>query len=125
MYLSDSRFQDADEARKWLEARRWPDGILCPHCGNFDQTKIKTLHGKSHRPGLHTCAVCRRQFTVTVGTALQRSKIPLNKWLFAIRLISLSEKRVPVRQLQHSLGITYHSAWLLSRRIHQAMTDLK
>lgn len=123
--LSDAQFQDADKARQWLEARRWPNGMLCPHCGNFDQAKIKTLHGNAYRSGLHACAKCRRQFTVTVGTALHRSKIPLNKWLLAMHLISNSEKPVSVRQLQHSLGITYQSAWHVSHRVRQAMIELK
>jgi transposase-like protein len=121
--LSDSHFQDVDEARKWLEAQRWPQGILCPHCGNFDQTRIKTLRGESHRPGLRQCAECRGQFTVTVGTPMHRSKIPLNKWLLAMHLISASEERISVRQLQRSLSIAYQSAFSLSRRIRRAMAD--
>jgi transposase-like protein len=119
--LSDPRFQDVDEARKWLEAQRWPQGMRCPHCGNFDQTKIKTLRGKSHRSGLHSCAECGEQFTVTVGTPLQRSKIPLNKWVLAIHLMSESEKGISTRQLQRLLNVAYQSAWSVRYRIRAAM----
>src|SRR5665647_2745664 len=119
--LGDPRFTEADEARKWFETLRWPDGVICPHCGNFDPCKIKPLRGKSHRPGLYECGQCRLQFTVTVGTPMHRSKIPLNKWLIAMHLMSASEKGVTARELHHALGIAYHSAWYLSRRIRKAM----
>ncbi len=119
--LHDPRFTDVDEARKWFESQRWPDGMICPHCRNFDQTKIKALRGRSHRRGLYECAQCRLQFTVTVGTSMHRSKIPLNKWLIAMHLIAASEKGVRARELHHALGIAYHSAWYLSWRIRNAM----
>ena len=90
--IDRSSFVDADEARKWFEIQRWPHGVTCPHCDNSNQVKIKLLQGKSHRPGLYECAECRQQFTVTVGTVMHRSKIPLNKWLLAMQLISAPEK---------------------------------
>ena len=94
MNLSDPRFTDADEAREYLEAQRWPNGPECPHCGNFDQTKIKGLKGKAHRPGVYQCNECREQFTVTVGTVMERSNIPLNKWLLAITCCGQQERHV-------------------------------
>jgi transposase-like protein len=117
--LSDPRFGNASKARKWFEAQRWPHGVTCPHCGNFDQLLIKLLRGKSHRPGLYNCIECRLHFTVTVDTAMHRSKIPLNKWLMAMHLMSAS--KVSVRELQDALGIAYLSAWSLSHRIRQVI----
>ena len=121
--LSDSCFRDADEARKWLESRRWPRGKICPHCGNFDQVKVKLMHGKSHRPGLYWCAECGQQFTVTVGTVMHRSKLPLNKWLIAMHLISASEKGASARQIRRTLGISYQAAWYISHRIRRVLGD--
>lgn len=125
MNLTDPRFHDVDKARAWLEAQRWPHGPFCPHCGNSDQTKIKALRGKSHRAGLYQCAECREQFTVTVGTVMERSKIPLNKWVLAMHLMSASKKGMSAHQLHRMLGITYQSAWFLCHRIREAMTDQK
>lgn len=125
MNLTDPRFHDADKARAWLEAQRWPHGPFCPHCGNSDQTKIKALRGKSHRPGLYQCAECREQFTVTVGTVMERSKIPLNKWVMAMHLMSASKKGMSAHQLHRMLGITYQSAWFLCHRIREAMAEPK
>src|SRR3990167_2475036 len=123
MNLTDPRFQDAEKARKWLEAQRWPTGPVCPHCGNVDPEKITALKGKVHRPGLYQCAECREQFTVTVGTVMERSKIPLNKWVAAMHLMGASKKGMSAHQLHRMLGITYQSAWFLAHRIREAMRD--
>jgi transposase-like protein len=125
MNIRDLLFQDAKAARKWLEAQRWPNGVFCPHCDNSDRTKITSLKGKSCRPGLYACAECGNQFTVTVGTAMHRSKIPLNKWVLAIHLVPISEKGISRRQLQRILGITYQSTWSLCYRIREAVGDHK
>jgi transposase-like protein len=121
--LTDHRFQDADKAREYLEAQRWPSGPVCPHCGNVDQAKIGTLKGKAHRPGLYQCNECREQFTVTVGSVMERSKIPLNKWLLAMHLMGASKKGVSAHQLHRTLEITYQSAWFLCHRIREAMRE--
>lgn len=123
MNLTDPRFTDANAAREWLEAQRWPHGPNCPHCGNSDPAKIKALQGKSHRAGLYQCAECREQFTVTVGSVMERSKIPLNKWLLAMHLMSSSKKGMSAHQLHRMLDITYQSAWFLCHRIREAMKD--
>src|SRR5215216_1860276 len=115
-------FTDDDKAREALEALRWPDGPYCPHCGNADQSKIARGHGKAHRAGLYYCAECNGQFTATVGTVMERSKIPLSKWLFAMHLMGASKKGMSALQLQRMLGITYKSAWFLCHRIREAMT---
>ena len=124
MNLTDPRFQDPEKAREWLEAQRWPNGqVICAHCGNADQAKIKALQGKAHRAGLYQCAECREQFTVTVGTVMERSKIPLNKWVAAMHLMGSSKKGMSAHQLHRMLGITYQSAWFLAHRIREAMRD--
>ena len=121
MDLSDPRFNDPDQAREWLEKQRWPHGPVCPHCGNADQAKITGLKGKAHRPGLYQCAECREQFTVTVGSVMERSKIPLHKWVLAMHLMGSSKKGMSAHQLHRMLGITYQSAWFLAHRIREAM----
>lgn len=123
MDLADPRFTNPDDARQWLEAQRWPNGPICPHCGNVDPQKITGLHGKAHRPGLYQCAECREQFTVTVGTVMERSKIPLHKWVMAMHLLSSSKKGMSAHQLHRMLGITYQTAWFLAHRIREAMRE--
>ena len=123
MHLTDPRFQDPEKAREYLEAQRWPDGPICPHCGNCDPDNITALKGKAHRPGLYQCAECREQFTVTVGSVMERSKIPLNKWLLAMHFLGASKKGMSAHQIHRMLGITYQSAWFLAHRIREAMTD--
>jgi len=120
--IQNAAFHDDDKAREALEAIRWPDGPWCPQCGNADPDKIARGQGKAHRPGLYYCAACNGQFTVTVGTVMERSKIPLSKWLFAMHLTGASKKGMSALQLQRMLGVTYKSAWFLCHRIREAMT---
>lgn len=112
-------FHDAGNARTYLEALRWPNGPVCPHCGV--EGAHYALNGASHRPGLMKCADCRKQFSVTVGTVFERSKVPLNKWLLAVHLMSASKKVISSHQLHRMLGVTYKSAWLMTHRIREAM----
>ena len=123
--LQNPAFHDDDKAREALEAIRWPDGPFCPHCGNSDQEKIAKGQGNAHRPGLFYCAECNGQFTVTVGTVMERSKIPLSKWLLAMHLMGASKKGVSALQLQRMLGVTYKTAWFLCHRIREAMVPKK
>lgn len=116
-------FNDADKAREHLQKLRWPNGPVCPHCGNVDQDKIRELKGKSHRSGLYQCAECREQFTVTVSTVFERSKIPLNKWMLATHLMAASKTGVSAHQLHRMLGVTYKTAWFMAHRIREAMGD--
>src|ERR1700686_1600200 len=113
------RFQNADAARAHLESVRWPRGPICPHCGAVD--RITKLQGKSHRPGLYDCGHCRDQFTVTVGTVFERSKISLDKWLFAAALMASSKKGVSSKQIERMLGVTYKTAWFMTYRLREAM----
>lgn len=120
--LFEPRFQDADEARKYLEDLHWPHGPVCPHCGSGDNQK--RLEGGKHRPGLVQCnnSECRKQYTVTVGTVFERSKVPLNKWLLATHLMCASKKGISAHQLHRMLGVTYKTAWFMAHRIREAMT---
>ncbi len=120
MNLTDLRFQDAEKAREWLEKQRWADGPYCSHCGSFSVT---SQQGRAHRPGVWQCNDCRQQFTVTTGSVMERSKIPLNKWLLAMHLMASSKKGYSAHQLHRTLGITYQSAWFLSHRIREAMAN--
>lgn len=119
--LQNPIFQDDAKAREWLEARVWPHGPTCPHCGNADASKIKALAGKAHRPGLYQCAECRDQFTVTVGTVFERSKIPLSKWMAALFMLTASKKGVSAHQIHRSLDISYKSAWFMMHRLREAL----
>jgi transposase-like protein len=123
MNLDNPIFTDKDAAREHLEAQRWPHGPICPHCGNTDQTRITAMKGKAHRPGLYNCMECREQFTVTVGTVFERSKIALNKWLLATFLMTSSKKGMSAHQLHRMLGVTYKTAWFMAHRIREAMKE--
>src|SRR5262245_13873912 len=79
------------------------------------------MEGKSHRPGLFHCNDCEKPFTVTVGSVMERSKIPLAKWVLGFYLMAASKKGVSSHQIHRMLGITYKSAWFLSMRIREAM----
>jgi len=123
MDILDPIFQDVDKAREHLEKTRWPDGPVCPHCGTIDNaTKLK---GKAHRPGTYQCneKACRKQFSATVGTVFERSRIPLNKWLLAAHLMAASKTGVSAHQLHRMLGVTYKSAWFMCHRLRKAMED--
>lgn len=113
------RFQDETAARRHLESLRWPSGAVCPHCGGVERNSV--LSGDSHRDGLYFCGDCRSQFTVTVGTVFERSKIPLHKWLMAAHLIAASKKGISSKQLERMLGVTYKTAWFMSHRLREAM----
>lgn len=119
--LQNPAFHDDVAAREALEAVRWPNGPFCPQCGNLDQEKITKGQGKVARSGLYYCAACNGQFTVTVGTVMERSKIPLSKWLLAMHLMGASKKGMSALQLQRMLGVTYKTAWFLCHRIREAM----
>lgn len=118
--LTNPVYSNEDLAREHLEALHWPNGPVCPHCKSQRATKVG---GTTARPGLHMCNDCRKQFTVTVGTIMEDSKIPLTKWLMAYALINASKKGISAHQLHRSLGITYKSAWFLAHRIRETMHD--
>lgn len=114
-------FHNEDRARQYLESIRWANGVFCPHCGCIGEHY--RLNGKAHRKGLLKCADCRKQFSVTVGTLFERSKIPLHKWLMTTYLLCSSKKGMSSHQLHRSLGVTYKTAWFMTHRIREAMKD--
>ncbi len=118
--LTNPIFHDEDAARAHLEALRWPNGPVCPHCGG---TRVHRLQGKSHRKGLFQCnnPECFQAFTVTVKSVMERSKLPLAKWVLAYHLMAARKKGASSHQLHRMLGITYKSAWFLAMRIREAM----
>lgn len=120
-------FHDDEKARAYLEAIRWANGVTCPHCkavdGHYRLEGKGGEKGKKARPGLLKCRECRQQFSVTVGTVFERSKIPLSKWLMAAYLLCSSKKGISAHQLHRTLGVTYKTAWFLAHRIRFAMSD--
>ena len=117
--LTEARFTDNEAARKHLERIRWPRGPVCPHCGGTERQS--RLTGESHRAGLLFCGECRQQYTVTVGTVFEHSKVPLHKWLAATHLMCASKKGVSSKQIERMLGVTYKTAWFMTHRIREAM----
>jgi transposase-like protein len=120
-------FHDEDKAREALEAVRWPDGPICPHCGNSNPDLIAKVEGKkrSHRPGLYYCNECKGQFTVTVGTVFERSKVPLTKWWMAAHMMNAGKNGVSAHEIHRALKVTYKTAWFVMHRLREAMIDAK
>jgi len=116
-------FSDEDAARALLEEMRWGGNPTCPHCGGLDPYKLtpKATSKKPGRKGLYKCKACRKQFTVTVGTVFEDSRIPISKWLLAIHLIGSSKKGMSAQQIHRNLGISYKAAWFMMHRLRYAM----
>ena len=123
--LTNPIFSDADKAREHLEKLYWPNGPVCRHCGNADATRIHKLAGKSTRPGLLWCNECDKPFSVTIGTVMEDSHIPLNKWVLAFHLMNSSKKGNSAHQLMRTLASAhYKSAWFIAHRVREAMADI-
>lgn len=119
--FSNPIFHNETKAREWLEARIWPNGAICPHCGVVGESTL--MKGKTTRAGLHQCNACHKPFTVTVGTLYERSKIPLHKWLAATHLIMASKKGISALQVGRMLAISKKSSWFLCHRIRESLRD--
>jgi transposase-like protein len=119
--LSAKHFHDEAEAFAYVEARVWPEGPTCPHCGGVE--RIGLMGGKSTRTGLYKCYQCRKPFTVRMGTIFESSKVALHVWLQAMYLIAGSKKGISSNQLARTLGLTVKTAWFLSHRIREAMRE--
>jgi len=117
--ISDKHFHDEATAYKWVEARVWPEGPICPHCGGTD--RISPMKGKSTRIGVYKCYQCRKPFNVKVGTIFEASHVPMRHWLQAIHLISSSKKGISSNQLHRILGCSLKTAWFIGHRIREAM----
>jgi transposase-like protein len=119
--LSAPHFHNEDAAFAYVEARVWPNGPTCPHCGGVE--RISKMQGKSTRQGLHKCYQCRGQFTVRMGTIFESSHVPLHIWLQAIFFVAGSKKGISSNQLHRTLGVTLKTAWFMSHRIREAMRN--
>jgi transposase-like protein len=119
--LSDAHFHDEAAAYAFVEARVWPKGPVCPHCGGVD--RISPMKGKSTRVGTYKCYQCRKPFTVKIGTIFESSHVPLRHWLQAIFLLSSSKKGISANQLSRTLGCTLKTAWFIGHRIREAMRE--
>lgn len=119
--LSAPHFHNEKAAYAYVEARVWPQGPVCPHCGCFG--RIYELKGASTRIGVRKCGDCRKPFTVKVGTIFEASHVPLRFWLQAMFLMASSKKGISSNQLHRTLGVTLKTAWFMSHRIREAMRD--
>jgi transposase-like protein len=111
-----SPFDDDGAARETLEAIRWPDGPSCPRCASRDPDVFRIGGEKhSHRDGLYQCRPCRRQFSVTVGTVLERLRLPLSTLIRAVHAFSYEgpaygkEGKPPLTQLETEIGVSYRT----------------
>ena len=118
--LSKPYFHNEAKAFEYLESILWADGVVCPHCGTIGG-RLYELKGKTTRLGLKKCGECRQQFTVKVGTVFEHGRMPLNKMLQAVYLMTASKKGISAHQMHRILEISYKSAWFLMHRIREAM----
>jgi transposase-like protein len=116
-----SQFQEAfsDEAScaAFMFKRRWPDGFVCPACGKRRVAALKS------RPRLHECLDCGRQTSVTAGTVMHRSRLPLTTWFWAAHLMTTHSNGMSSLQLQDQLGVTYKTASLLTQKLRRSMVN--
>jgi transposase-like protein len=119
--LSSPHFHNEAAAFAFVEARVWPEGPVCPHCGGVE--RISLMGGKSTRTGLYKCYQCRKPFTVRIGTIFESSHVALHIWLQAMYLIAGSKKGISSNQLHRTLGVTLKTAWFMSHRIRLAMAS--
>lgn len=118
--LKNPIFQDEDAARAYLEGQRWPEGVICPFCGQIGAAKALPAKGALGAGWWH-CGDCRKKFTVRVGTLYERSHVPIHKWLYATHLLCSSKKGISSHQLSRMLGVTYKTAWFMAHRIREGM----
>jgi len=117
--LSAPHFHNEEAAYAFVEARVWPQGPVCPHCGGVE--RIGKMGGASTRIGTYKCYQCRKPFTVKVGTIFEASHVALHLWLQAMYLMCASKKGISSNQLHRILGVTLKTAWFMSHRIREAM----
>ncbi len=123
-----SKHLNTDEkARAYIESVRWPDGPVCPHCGVVNEaTRFDGkggAKGTKARPGTWKCNACKSQFSVTVGTVMQDTRLGLELWLLAMHQISANKKGISALSLSRMLGVSPKTAWHLCHRIRAAMAD--
>jgi transposase-like protein len=131
MNIFEPRYQNEDAAREHLESLHWPDGPFCPHCGSFNAKRLPPQKGrktKAHpegaiRKGVVQCNDCRQQYTVTVGTIFESSKVGLHKWLYVNHVLCSSKKGTSAHQIARNIGVSYKTAWFMMHRIREAMKE--
>jgi transposase-like protein len=119
--LNAPHFQNEVAAFAYVEAHLWPNGPVCPHCGEAE--RVGRLNGKTTRAGLCKCYACKKPFTVRMGTIFESSHLPLHLWLQVIHLFCASKKGISTRQIQRMLQCSMKTAWFLGHRIREAMTQ--
>jgi transposase-like protein len=119
--LSIPYFHDEAKAVEKLESLVWPNGPVCPHCG--EKNRIGRLNGKSTRIGTRKCYACRKKFTVTVGTVFEDSHVPAHQWLQVVHLMCSSKKGMSSHQLMRIMQVQYKTAWFMTHRIRAAMAE--
>ena len=122
--LTDPIFADEDKARAYFEEIRWPNGPICPHCGNAEASRIYSIAAnlaRKVRAGLYECQDCHGQFTVRTGSVMESSHVALTKWALAYRLMASAKKGISAHQLHRTIGVTYKTAWFMAHRIREAM----
>jgi transposase-like protein len=122
--LHDPIYHDDDAARAHLESVLWPQGPACPRGGVMGD-RITKLQGQSTRPGVYKCKDCRRPFSVTVGTVMERSHIRLSTWVWSAQIMSSSKKGFSALELQRMIGTNYETAWFLFHRLREAAEALR
>src|ERR1035437_5424218 len=110
-------FPDEASCAAFLFDRRWPDGFICPVCGNGRAAALKS------RAYTYECSDCARQTSITAGTAMHRTKPPLTVWFLAAQLMSTHSNGMSARQLEDQIGLTYRTAWLLTQKLRRSMVD--
>jgi transposase-like protein len=120
--LSRPEFQSEVAAFAYVEAKLWPHGPVCPHCGVIN--RAGRLNGKSSRPGLWKCYACRKQFTVRIGTIFESSHAPMHIWLQVMYVMGSSKKGFPTRQIQRTMNCSMKTAWLMGHRIRECMKEV-
>ena len=114
-------FTREDQIPKFLEIMGWPTKITCPHCRSLRVMRFLRTHRKLESGYVYYCRRCRRQFTVTTGTSLHHTHVPLEKWLRAIALIRGSSRELTAATLARNLGVTYKTGLLMFRRLRRGM----
>jgi transposase-like protein len=115
--ITDPIFHDEAKANAHIAASRWGGEPSCPHCGSV---RVRQMEGNT-QAGYFQCNDCRDKFTVRTGTVMERSHVPLHKWLLAMHLMAASKKGMSAKQIERMLGVTYRTAWFLCHRIREAM----
>ncbi len=114
LYEFFKQFPNEEAARLYFESKRWKGTVSCGHCGSCDIAECK-----DHKPMAYRCRDCRQHFSVRTGTVLAESRLPLQKWLMAIYMMTTARKGIPSTQMARELGITQKSAWFLAQRIRE------